>query len=70
MTRPSLLAGPVDGVALDCRHRIQSLARGNGLGFTGSQTLSAIIRDGAVDNGAAIDAFPCIKHEKEIREPL
>jgi hypothetical protein len=54
----------------DCRHRIQSLARGNGLGFTGSQTLSAIIRNGAVDDGAAIDAFPCVKHEKEIREPF
>jgi len=46
------------------------LARTNGLRLAGSQTLSAIIGNGAVDNGAAVDAFPCIEHEKEVREPL
>jgi hypothetical protein len=49
---------------------MQSLVRGNSLGISRGQTLSAVIRDGAVDNGTAIDAFPCVKHEKEIREPL
>jgi hypothetical protein len=42
------------------------LARVNGLRFSGSQTLSAITGNGPVNNGAAIEAFPCIKHEKEI----
>ncbi len=46
------------------------LARGHGLGTPGSQTLATIIRNGAVDNGAAIDAFPCIEDEEEVREPL
>ncbi len=46
------------------------LARTDGLRLAGSQTLSAIVRNGAVDNGTAIDAFPCIKHKKEVREPL
>ena len=45
-------------------------ARGHGLGFSSLQTLSAILGNGAVDNGAAIEAFPGIKHEKEIGEPL
>lgn len=40
------------------------------LGALGSQTLSAIIGNRAVNDGAAIDAFPSIKHEKEIRKPL
>lgn len=47
-----------------------SLARGDGVGFAGRQTLSAILGDGAVDNGAAVEALPGIKDEKEIREPL
>ncbi|MBK9306537.1 MAG: hypothetical protein IPM58_05475 [Nitrospira sp.] len=47
-----------------------SLPHSSGLGASGSQTLSAIIRNGAVDNGATIDAFPSIKYEKEIRKPL
>jgi len=46
------------------------LARGSGLGFSGRQAPSAIIGNGAVDNGAAVNTFPCIKHEKEIREPF
>ncbi len=46
------------------------LARGHGLGFSGSQTLSPIVGNRAVDNGPAIDAFPCVEDEKEIREPF
>jgi hypothetical protein len=46
------------------------LARGNSLGFSGQPTLSAIVGNRAVDNSAAIDAFPCVEDEKEIREPL
>jgi hypothetical protein len=32
------------------------------LGFPGSQTLLPIIRNGTVDDRAAIDAFPGIEH--------
>ena len=46
------------------------LAHGNGLRSLGRQTLSTIIGNGAIDNGAAIEAFPCVEDEKEIREPL
>ena len=46
------------------------LACGSSLGFSDSQTLSAIIGNGAVNHGAAIHAFPCIEHQKEVREPL
>ena len=46
------------------------LTRGDGLRVSGRQAFAAIVGNGAVDNGAAIDAFPCVKHEKEIREPL
>ncbi len=46
------------------------LAHGNSLGVSGRQTLAAITRNGSVDHGAAIHAFPCIEHKKEIREPL
>lgn len=46
------------------------LMRGNGPGFSGSQTRAAIIGNRAIDNRAAIDAFPCIEDEKEIREPF
>ena len=46
------------------------LARANGLGFSDLQTLSSIFGNGAVDNGAAVEAFPGIEDEKEIREPL
>lgn len=42
------------------------LVHGNGLGLSGSQTLSAISGNGAVNDGAAIEAFPCKKHEKKI----
>lgn len=42
----------------------------NGLGLSGSQTLSAVIGNRAVDDGPAVDAFPGIKHEKEVREPF
>ncbi len=47
-----------------------TLARGNGLGFLDRQALSAILGNGAVDNGAAVETFPGIEDEKEIREPL
>jgi hypothetical protein len=40
------------------------------LGLSDRQALSAIMGDSAVDNGTAIEAFPGIKDEKEIREPL
>jgi hypothetical protein len=42
----------------------------DGLSLAGSQALSAVVRDSAVNNGTAIDAFPCIEHEKEIGEPF
>jgi len=42
----------------------------NGLRFARSQALSTVVRNGAVNNGTAIDTFPCIKHEKKIREPF
>jgi hypothetical protein len=46
------------------------LARGDDLGLSSSQTFSSIVGNGAVDHGAAVDAFPCIEDQKEIREPL
>lgn len=57
---------------MDCRLRpVRTwLARSHGLGTLGSQALAAIISNGAVDHGAAIDAFPCIEDEKEVREPF
>lgn len=42
----------------------------DGLRFTGGEALSAVVRDCTVNNGAAIDTFPCIEHEKEIGEPF
>ncbi len=47
------------------RRRIR-LPRGNGLGFSGRQALSAILGNSAVDDCPAIEAFPGIKGEKEI----
>lgn len=55
------LALSIDGYNLPSR---------DGLSFAGRETLSAVVRDGAVDNSAAVDTFPCIEHEKEIREPF
>ena len=46
------------------------LLRGNGLGLSGRQTLSTIVGNSAVDDRPAVDAFPGIEHEKEIREPI
>ena len=43
-----------------------SSARGDGLGFLSCQALSAILSNGAVDNGAAVETFPRIKDEKEV----
>jgi hypothetical protein len=42
------------------------LTHSNGLGFSDGQTVSAIIGNRAINNGAAIDAFPCVEDEKEI----
>jgi len=44
------------------------LASRNGLGIPRCETLSAIVRNGAIDDRAAVDAFPCVENEKEIRE--
>jgi hypothetical protein len=49
------------------KHKLTSR---DGLRFAGSQALSAVVGDGAVNNGTAVDAFPCIEYEKEIREPF
>lgn len=46
------------------------LTRGNGLGLLGFQAFSAILGNGAVDNGPAVETLPGIEYEKEIREPL
>jgi hypothetical protein len=43
-----------------------TLPYADGLSISGSQTLPAVIGNGAVDDGAAIDAFPGVEHEKEI----
>ena len=40
------------------------------LGFLCGQTLSTILGNSAVDNGTAIEAFPGIEYEKEVRESL
>jgi hypothetical protein len=50
--------------------RPRFLACGNGLGFSDRKALAAIRGNGTIDNGTTIDAFPGIKHDKEIREPL
>jgi hypothetical protein len=42
------------------------LARDNGMGFSDRQTFLAICGNSTVYNGSAIEAFPGIKHEKEI----
>jgi hypothetical protein len=34
------------------------------------QTFSSIVRDGLVNNGTTVHAFPRIEHQKEIRESL
>lgn len=50
--------------------RYDFLPRSNSLGLSGSQTPSAVVGNGTVDHGPAVDAFPRIEHQKEIREPL
>ena len=42
----------------------------DGLRFAGRETLSSVIGDGAINNGTAVNTFPCIEHEKKIREPF
>jgi hypothetical protein len=45
-------------------------ASGNGVLLSRCQALSAVLRNGAIDNGATVNAFPGIKDEEKIREPL
>ena len=45
-------------------------ARGNGLSFSCCQTLSPVVGNRAIDDGATINALPGVENEKEIREPL
>jgi hypothetical protein len=58
------------GSSSDLEMRPRFLACGNGLGFSDRKALAAIRGNGTIDNGTTIDAFPGIKHDKEIREPL
>ena len=46
------------------------LVGSDGLGLSGNQTVSPVVGDGAVNNGAAVETFPCIEHEKEIRKSV
>jgi hypothetical protein len=39
-------------------------------GFFGCETVSPIIGDRSIDDRSAIDTFPGIEDQKEIREPL
>lgn len=64
------LASAATGSEFESEMVRTSLSNINGLRFLDSQTLSAILRKSAIDHGAAIEAFPGIKHEKEIGEPL
>ncbi len=76
----SWLGGRVPVISSDCHggsagsevepEGLIVLACPDSLRLAGSQTLSAIIGNGSVNNSAAIDAFPCIEYEKEVREPL
>lgn len=47
-----------------------TLPSGDGLGLARGEALSTIVGDGAIDDGAAVDAFPGVENEEEIREPL
>jgi hypothetical protein len=58
------------GAGSEFKMEPMSLARSNGLGYSDRKTVSAIGGNSTVDKGTTIDAFPGIKHEKEIREPL
>ena len=55
---------------LDGYEGTPQLARGNGLRFSCRQTLSPIVGNRTIDDGAAVNALPGIENEKEIREPL
>jgi len=52
-------------------------ARGTGrlrrlhrLGLAGGQALAPVVGDRAINDGAAVDAFPSVEDQKEIGEPL
>jgi hypothetical protein len=47
------------GIVSRCRH---GLASGYRLRFASCQTFSPVIGDRAVDDGPAIDTFPCVKN--------
>lgn len=51
-------------------NEIVSLTSRDRLRLAGGQAFPAVGRNGSVDDGAAIDAFPCVKNQKEIGEPL
>ena len=55
---------------LDGDNRALQLARGNGLRLSCCQTLSPVVGNRAIDDGATINALPGVENEKEIREPL
>ena len=55
---------------LDSDNSARPLARGNGLWLSCCQTLSPIVGDRTIDDGATINTFPGVENEKEIREPL
>jgi hypothetical protein len=44
----------------------RSLASGDRVRFSSREAFSAIVGNRAVDNGSAINAFPCIEDEKKI----
>ena len=60
-TTPSHRANRARAPRLAGRHRL-SVASG--------EALSTIGRNGSVDDGSAVDAFPGVENEKEIREPF
>ena len=49
---------------------LSKLSRRDGLRFARRETLPAVGGNGAIDDGAAVDAFPGIEDEKEIRKSL
>lgn len=50
--------------------RLSKLSRRDGLRFARRQTLAAVGGNGAIDDGTAVDAFPGVEDEKEIRKSL
>jgi hypothetical protein len=60
----------VSSVRIGVVARSNRLPSGNGLWLSCREAFSAIVRNGAINNGPTIDALPCIKNEEKIREPL